>query len=406
MQTVSIRDYAVVTGSYWAFTITDGALRMLVLLHFHALGYDALAIAMLFLLYEFFGVLTNLLGGWLASHTGLRLTLLAGLLLQVIALLALAQLDPAWSVGLSVAWAMGAQALSGIAKDLTKMSAKSAIKLVVPAEQDNLLYKWVGILTGSKNALKGVGFFIGGLLLGAVGFRDALYWLGGLVLLALIGTALALPGELGRAGVKRKFRHLLARDAALNRLSVARLFLFGARDTWFAVGLPLYLSQVAGWSDAGIGAYLAAWVIGYGIVQSLVPGFIRRGHAPSGPTARNAALALALGLLLILGLQGLFTAQATLIVVLGLVLFGVVFAVNSAVHSYLVLAYAERDGVSADVGFYYMANAAGRLLGTLLSGLAYVWLGLTGCLLAALAFVLLSVVFAARLPAAVTRPAQ
>ncbi|MGD8999049.1 MAG: organoarsenical effux MFS transporter ArsJ [Granulosicoccaceae bacterium] len=402
MHSVSIRDYAVVTGSYWAFTITDGALRMLVLLHFHALGYDALSIALLFLLYELFGVVTNLLGGWIASHTGLRLTLFAGLILQIIALFALAQLDPGWSPTLSVAWAMGAQALSGIAKDLTKMSAKSAIKLVVPEGTDSLLYKWVGLLTGSKNALKGLGFFIGGVLLGMAGFANALYLLCGLLVLALAGTAMVLPGELGRARVKQKFRHLLAKDAALNQLSLARLFLFGARDIWFVVGLPLYLANTAGWSHGEIGGYLAAWIIGYGIVQSLVPGLVRRGSAPTGRTALYASLALAISLLVIIGLQTALAEQSTAImtavITIGLILFGIVFAVNSAVHSYLVLAYSQRDGVSADVGFYYMANAAGRLVGTLLSGVSYVLLGMIGCLVVSLGFVLISAALAARLP--------
>ena len=60
----AIRNYALVTGAYWGFTLTDGALRMLVLLHFYALGYSAFEIALLFVLYEFAGIITNLVGGW------------------------------------------------------------------------------------------------------------------------------------------------------------------------------------------------------------------------------------------------------------------------------------------------------------------------------------------------------
>ena len=156
-----IRQYLLVTGNYWAFTLTDGALRMLVVLYFHGLGYSPLAIASLFLFYEIFGVVTNLVGGWLGARLGLNRTMNIGLALQVLALGML--LAP--SLWLTVPWVMGAQALSGIAKDLNKMSAKSSIKLLVPGEAQGQLYRWVALLTGSKNALKGVGFFLGGALL-------------------------------------------------------------------------------------------------------------------------------------------------------------------------------------------------------------------------------------------------
>ncbi|HEY7867301.1 MAG TPA: MFS transporter, partial [Psychromonas sp.] len=147
-----LRQYLVVTANYWAFTLTDGALRMLVVLYFHQLGYDALQVAFLFLFYEIFGVVTNLVGGWLGARLGLNRTMNIGLLMQVIALLMLA-LPNEWLI---IPWVMFAQALSGIAKDLNKMSAKSAIKLFVKDEQQGILYKWVAILTGSKNTLKGI----------------------------------------------------------------------------------------------------------------------------------------------------------------------------------------------------------------------------------------------------------
>ena len=286
-----LRNYALVTGAYWGFTITDGALRMLVLLHFHALGYSAVQIAFLFLLYEFFGVVTNLVGGWIGSQLGLKITLFAGLALQVLALSALALLDPAWSAALSVAWAMGAQALSGIAKDLTKMSSKSAIKVLIPEEADTTLFHWVAVLTGSKNALKGAGFFVGGLLLTTVGFRAALLLMAAALALVLLATIVSLPREIGMAKKKTKFTTLLAKSRDINLLSAARLFLFGSRDIWFVVGLPVFLSASLNWSHTEVGGFLALWVIGYGGVQARGPGRRKsrvRGGPPRGGGQRQA----------------------------------------------------------------------------------------------------------------------
>ena len=266
----SIRSYALVTGAYWGFTITDGALRMLVVLHFYRLGYNAISIAFLFLFYEFFGIVTNLFGGWIASRSGVKVTLFGGLVLQIFSLLMLAMLNEHWTVLLSVIYVMVAQALSGIAKDLTKMSSKSAIKVVVPEGQDSALFKWVARLTGSKNALKGVGFFVGGALLGAFGFVGALVAMAGALLLVLLATAAALSGDLGKSKKKVKFTTLLSKSPEINWLSAARLFLFASRDAWFVVGLPVFLSQL-GWSTYTVGAFLSLWVIGYGIVQAAVP---------------------------------------------------------------------------------------------------------------------------------------
>lgn len=182
-QKVDIRSYALVTAAYWGLTLTDGALRMLVLLYFHNLGYNPLQVAALFILYEFFGVITNLIGGWIGSRFGLKLTLFSGLGVQILALSMLALLPPGWPQWMAIAYVMGSQALSGIAKDLTKMSSKSAIKLVVPPNAEGALFKWVAILTGSKNALKGVGFFLGGALLATAGFVGGLWiMVGGLSL--------------------------------------------------------------------------------------------------------------------------------------------------------------------------------------------------------------------------------
>lgn len=390
-------NYILVTGAYWGFTLTDGALRMLVLLHFYSLGYSPFTIALLFLLYEFFGVVTNLLGGWIGQHYGLRLTLTSGLLLQVIALVGLAQVSPHWSEILSVSFVMGMQALSGIAKDLTKMSSKSAVKLVVPEGDDSVLFKWVAILTGSKNTLKGVGFFLGGLLLNTLGFSTALYAMAAALALVLIGVKLSLKQDLGGVRSKVKFTQLFSRSREINLLSAARVFLFGARDIWFVVGLPVYLSATLGWSETEIGGFMAAWVIFYGIVQGSAPRFIRqRMHqAPGGHTARFWVQVLVI-ITAILTIS-VNTPHGVWILLVGLAIFGGVFAINSSVHSYLVLAYTEKEHVAVNVGFYYMANAVGRLLGTLLSGLSYQWNGIEACLGLSAVFLFISWLFSRRL---------
>ena len=387
-----IRQYLLVTGNYWAFTLTDGALRMLVVLHFHQLGYSPLQIAALFLFYEIFGVVTNLLGGWLGARIGLNRTMNIGLGLQVAALLMLT-VPVAW---LTVPWVMAAQALSGIAKDLNKMSAKSSIKLLVPAGAEGRLYLWVARLTGSKNALKGVGFFLGGALLALLGFRVALLAMAGALLLVWLASLALLKKDLGKAKAKPKFRDLLSKSRAINILSAARLFLFGARDVWFVVALPVYLASVFGWSFWQVGGFLALWVIGYGIVQTLAPAITgaRSGSLPDGRSAFVwAALLAGLPAAMAFGLE-----LSPWVLLGGLLLFGVLFAVNSSLHSYLIVSYAKEDGVSLDVGFYYMSNALGRLLGTLLSGWVYQVWGLAACLWVSALFVLLAALISLGLP--------
>jgi predicted MFS family arabinose efflux permease len=396
----AVRSYILVTVAYWAFTLTDGALRMLVLLHFHDLGYTPVELAFLFLFYEFFGVVTNLVGGWMAARMGLRVTLLGGLALQVASLVMLGLVDPAWARATSVAYVMSAQSLSGIAKDLTKMSAKSSIKVLVPDNRESSLFKWVALLTGSKNALKGVGFFLGGVLLSLFGYRHGLWVMAAGLLLVLAGSSLSLPRELGKSKSKPKFKGLLSKTRAVNVLSAARFFLFGARDVWFVVGVPVFLSASLGWSFTGIGSFLALWVIGYGVVQSVAPALIRRwtgGDAPQGRTAQVLAFLLSgVTALVALGLGAGYASTAVLLGGLGA--FGVVFAVNSSVHSYLILAYSDGDEVAMNVGFYYMANAAGRLVGTLLSGVMFQAAGVSGCLWTSVAFAAAAGVFALALP--------
>lgn len=359
-----VRQYLVVTGNYWAFTLTDGALRMLVVLHFNALGYAPLDIVLLFLFYEIFGVITNLVGGWLAARVGLNRTMNIGLGLQVIALAML--LVPA--ALLTVPWVMAAQALSGIAKDLNKMSAKSSIKLLVPADQQGALYRWVATLTGSKNALKGAGFFLGGVLLMWLGFAGAVAAMAAVLALVWLASLIFLRKDLGKASNTPKFRDIFSKSRAINRLSAARMLLFGARDVWFVVALPVFLSQALGWNHAQTGGFLALWIIGYGAVQGLAPRITSRtGSVPDGRSATLWAASLALLPAAIAVGLGAGADPAT-ILISGLLLFGVLFAVNSSLHSYLIVSYASRDGVSLDIGFYYMANAMGRLLGTVLSG--------------------------------------
>ncbi len=380
-----IKQYLVITGNYWAFTLTDGALRMLVVLYFHQLGYSPLNIAMLFLFYEIFGVITNLVGGWLGAKLGLNKTMNIGLAMQIFALGMLAV--PAEM--LTVIYVMVAQALSGIAKDLNKMSAKSSIKLLVPEGAEGKLYQWVAILTGSKNALKGVGFFLGGLLLTLLEFKGAIILMASLLTIVWVFSLITLKEDLGKAKNKPKFKDIFSKSSSINSLSAARMFLFGARDVWFVVALPVFLAVTFNWNHWWVSGFMASWVIGYGIVQSVAPyvtgnvsGKITGKNQGKVPTGRTAFL-WASYLTLIPGAIALalhfdFYIQASIII--GLLFFGAVFAINSSLHSYLIVSYAGNDGVSLDVGFYYMANAMGRLIGTVLSGWVYQSYGLEACL--------------------------
>ncbi|NMP16243.1 organoarsenical effux MFS transporter ArsJ [Thalassotalea sp. Y01] len=390
-----VKQYLVITGNYWAFTLTDGALRMLVVLYFHQLGYSPLAIAMLFLFYEIFGVITNLIGGWLGARLGLNKTMNIGLAMQIIALLMLT-VPNQW---LTVAYVMAAQALSGIAKDLNKMSAKSSIKLLVPKGAEGALYKWVAILTGSKNALKGVGFFLGGLLLTLLEFRGAILAMTVMLLVVWLFSLYALSEDLGKAKSKPKFREILSKSEAINWLSAARLFLFGARDVWFVVALPVYLATVFAWDRYWIGTFMATWVIAYGFVQSQAPRFTgkKQGKTPSGSAAVGWAAILAVVPLLIAVLLPSQQFGETVLIV-GLLIFGALFAINSSLHSYLIVSYADSDGVSMDVGFYYMANAMGRLLGTILSGWVFQEYGLQACLYFSAAFIAIAAILSVKLP--------
>jgi len=388
-----LRAYMAVTASYWAFMLSDGALRMLVLLHFNGLGFSPIQLAWLFLLYEVAGIVTNLTAGWLAARFGLAATLFAGLAIQIAALIALAGLDPAWSVSASVVYVMAVQGASGVAKDLAKMSSKSAVKLLAPSH-DGALFHWVAVLTGSKNAIKGLGFFIGAALLALVGFKPAVWGMAAILAAILIAVVLFLPKGLPIGKKGTKFSAVFSKDRRINQLSLARMFLFGARDVWFVVGLPIYFHDVLsdGTPEGGreaffiVGGFMALWIIAYGAVQGLAPKLLNAAAHSVTQTTRSAMhwagfltpIPFALAALALIA--GAPTLWLTLSLVAGLLLFGFVFAINSSVHSYLILAFSGAERVTMDVGFYYMANAGGRLLGTLLSGLSYQTGGLPLCL--------------------------
>jgi hypothetical protein len=376
--------YIAVTVAYWAFMLTDGALRMLVLLHFHTLGFSPVQLAYLFVLYEIAGMVTNICAGWIAARFGLTSTLFAGLGLQVLALLAMAQLDPTGVVGASVVYVMLVQGASGMAKDLAKMSSKSAVKLLAPSG-DGGLFRWVAILTGSKNMVKGLGFLMGATLLATLGFVWSVLGMAAILVVILLAVLIAMPAGLpkGRKGVK--FSEVFSKSANVNWLSAARVFLFGARDVWFVVGIPIYFYAVlSDGTTAGnrtafflIGTFMALWVILYGLIQANAPRILRARTRPTDElikAARGWAWSLAAvpailtGIAIIAGEPQLWL---TISLVTGLLIFGVVFAVNSSLHSYLILSFTKAERVTMDVGFYYMANAAGRLAGTLLSGITY-----------------------------------
>ncbi|MBS1217920.1 MAG: Major Facilitator Superfamily protein [Proteobacteria bacterium] len=397
------RNYAIVTAAYWGFTLTDGALRMLVLLHFYRLGYSPFALAFLFLLYEAAGVLANLVGGWLATRFGIARMLTVGLITQIIGFAGLSLLDPQWTAAMSVAWVLVAQGICGVAKDLTKTASKSAIKITaaqVRYQAAGQLFKWVAWFTGSKNAMKGVGFFLGGLLLETLGFKWSLWLMAGLLGLVLLGVVAALPPMMGKSKASKTAKELFAKNPGINALAAARIALFGARDVWFVVGVPVYLYS-RGWTFSMVGGFLAAWTIGYGLVQAVAPHLIRRssdGLSLEVPAARGWSGALALIPAALAIAVYVDAPQLQWIVVGGLSVFGFVFAVNSSVHSYLILAYAGSEKAAEDVGFYYAANALGRFLGTLLSGLLYQWGGLIYALLGSALMLLICWLITLRLP--------
>jgi hypothetical protein len=289
---------------------------------------------------------------------------------------------------------MAVQGVSGVAKDLAKMSSKSAVKLLAPPE-DGALFRWVAALTGSKNAVKGLGFFLGAALLALAGFEAAVWGMAAVLAVILAAVVLFLPAGLpGRMKAEEAWGGWRSKDPRVNRLSLARMFLFGARDVWFVVGIPVYFQTVLSDGTAEgrreafflIGSFLALWIIAYGAVQAFAPRLLgAEGQAEAAVTRKAIFWA---GLLvpipfLLAGAAWLADGPApwlTATLIGGLLVFGFVFAINSSVHSYLILAFGAAERITRDVGFYYMANAAGRLIGTLLSGVSYQIGGLPLCL--------------------------
>ena len=384
----NLKDYGIVTAAYWSFMLTDGALRMLCLLYFHSQGFTAIELAFMFLLYELCGVLTNLFGGWYAQRKGLRQSLISGLALQVFALSALSQLSDSWKPALSLAFVMGAQAFAGIAKDLTKMSSKTAVKFLVP-DSSSKLFKWTAILTGSKNAVKGFGFFFGAFLLQNWGFSTSLIIMAVGIALILATVLLKLKGDLGQVKSKDRLKDFFNQGREINLLAAARVFLFGARDIWFVVAVPVFFHEHLHWSFTQVGTFHAVWVIAYGAVQSSAPKLLK--SADGSKEDKNKAFKLSLTLCISMGLIMAGSAifgYNSYILVGGLMVFGFFFALNSSFHSYLILSFSKSDKAAMSVGFYYMANAIGRLFGTLLSGILYQVGGLMACLIGSLSFLL------------------
>jgi predicted MFS family arabinose efflux permease len=397
-----LRSYVIVTASYWGFTLVDGALRMLVLLHFFRLGYTPFTLAFLFLLYEIAGIAANLGGGWLALRFGIPRMLAAGQVLQIAGLVMLSLLDPGWTAAVSVLWVLIAQGISGIAKDVTKTASKSAIK-ATSGDGSGQLFHWVAWFTGSKNAMKGAGFFLGGLLLDLVGFQHALWLMAALIGIILVAGFFLLPSQLGKAKSSKTVRELFGKSRGVNLLAAARIFMFGARDVWFVVGLPVFL-YANGWRFLEVGGFLALWTIGYGAIQALAPELVRRsddGLSREVPAARWWAGILAvIPLVLAFLLQMPDLPHPDWIIVGGLALFALPFAVNSSLHSYLILAYAGSEKAAEDVGFYYAANATGRLLGILLSGALYQVGGISACLVGSAAMLIACFLITFMLPTA------
>lgn len=381
--------FFLITFSYWFFMLTDGALRMLVLLHFHTLGFTALQLAYLFLLYEFFGMVTNLTAGWIAKKIGLNITLYSGLFLQILSLLLLTQIDKNWSITLSVIFVMATQGLSGIAKDLTKMSSKSSVKLLAP-DNNSKLFQWVSFMTGSKNAVKGFGFLLGSLLLTFIGFKSSLFFMAAFLSITLILVLILLKDKLSTTKKDTKFSEVFSKNKNINYLSLGRVFLFGARDTWLVVGLPIFLYSIL--SDGSIesnhkaffviGTFMAGWTVFYGFVQSITPKLVSNNNSIKKQIEFWAS-ALAVIPLFLIPLN-FYTQDFLLhITIFVLFVFGFVFAINSSIHSFLILKFTDKNRVTLDVGFYYMSNAFGRLMGTLLSGLSYQYGGFSACVLVA-----------------------
>jgi len=231
-----LRPFVIISITYLLFTVTDGAIRMIVLLHAYSKSFSALQVAVMFTLYELAGVFTNLAAGMMGARWGIRFTLIVGLCLQIFSYGLLFGWNDDWSQRTAIIYVTIAQMFAGIAKDLTKLGGKTVTKLVTPEGRHTRLFRLVSLLTGWKNSLKGVGYFRGSALL-EVSYDAALGFMIGLIVIAMPFAIFGLDKNLGTAKKKNaSLKEIFVLDNFnLNVLSLARLFLFASRDFWFEV---------------------------------------------------------------------------------------------------------------------------------------------------------------------------
>ncbi|TPX61762.1 hypothetical protein SpCBS45565_g07185 [Spizellomyces sp. 'palustris'] len=415
----TMKDFYVIAAGYILFTLTDTAVRMIVLFGLWQRHFQALNIAIMFSSYEALGVVTNLFGGIMGSRLGLRFCLLLGLLLQLVGISLLFVLDrqdvSQWSQAGVTGYVVFAQSFSGAAKDLVKLAGKSSTKLATKAAKSreadagDPLFKLVAWLTGAKNSVKGLGFLIGAVLINYAGLWRALLVMVVLTLLPLPGVWMWLDPRLGISKDQQRLtlREIFDKGRDVNMLSLARVFLFGSRDLWFEIALPIWLRAQFDWNFTASGAFLAVWIIIYGAVQTITPQYILK-PLKMYPFKRAKLLVIWTGLLMIItaAIAAYLTAvrnkpitdqkTATLLIIsIGLAVFAFVFAVNSSIHSYLIVAYAAKDKVAINVGFYYCANAFGRLTGTLLSGFMFQYYGIWVCIWTSVGFLAICTIITA-----------
>lgn len=402
--------FAIISVSYLLFTITDGAVRMIVLLHAYQQQFSALDVAIMFSMYEAAGIITNLAAGMLGARWGIKTTLLWGLTVQLFGLGMLFGWQEDWSKAEAIIYVTASQMLCGVAKDLTKLGGKTVTKLVTPEGKNSSLFKLVSLITGWKNSLKGAGYFLGAATVG-VNYYMSLGILCGLVVAAMPWAIIGLSNQLGRTRKENvSFSQLFNNNHNINTLSLSRVFLFASRDLWFEVPLPFFLRSAEsgiGWSRALTGAFLAIFIIVYGQVQSWTPQVVLQPLRQSPPDKYGAfwwaaslvvPLSILGGIMLGTGIYGPGVDPAPAIVAITVLLYSfcVLFAVNSAIHSYLIVRYAQSDKVAMQVGVYYASNALGRLVGTMLSGVLYTYAGDTVeerfgvCLFSSVLFALIS----------------
>jgi MFS family permease len=383
----AIKPFVVISASYLLFTVTDGGIRTIVLFNAFQRKFSAFEVSIMFVLYELAGTFTNFLAGIAGARWGLKATMLAGLFLQLGGIGMLFGWSEKFTKEQAIIFVTIAQMLSGISKDLVKLGGKAVTKLVTPDSKQGVLYKRVSMITGLKNSLKGVGYFLGGALV-QWSYFGALGVMMGIVLLAIPWPALGLESGLGRTRRENiTWRSVFKKNHNIQALSAARFFLFASRDAWFDVPLPFYLrsKEGFGWERAAAAALLGAWIILYGQVQSWTPQLVAKPLKQFPANKYHAALWAGINAVipLVLGcflqFSDIFRAHDVRammpILLVGVFVFAIIFAINSSIHSYLAVKYSEGDKIAVDIGFYYMSNSAGRLFGTLVGGALFEFVG-------------------------------